>query len=182
MSGRSTFSVDMLCDDMGRSILCPGNVNIRLDRLLHKKIKNPTLEGRFWYTAQLYLHRFCGLNHNTALRDILLHCGRNSDIGKSYDFRQLLPEQDKLATDCRRVETYMFQENAFVKTRDLGCPSIGYSVHEVFRTLQCMIEACQNKQELTYCEVFGCGSCRPKYSIQRMIMEILAAEAAWPDK
>ena len=108
----------------------------------------------------------------------MLHCGRNSDIGKSYDFRQLLLEQDKLATDCRRVETYMFQENAFVKTRDLGCPSIGYTVREVFRTMQCMIEAWENKKELSYCEVFGCGSCKPNDSIQKMIMEILAAEAA----
>ena len=140
----SKFSVDMLCDGVST-----GNPGIRVNRKLQAfGVENVDIIGRCWYTAQLYFHRFCGANLNLqqvggtfALRDILLHCGRNSDIGKSYDFRQLLPEQDKLATDCRRVETYMFQENAFVKTRDLGCPSIGYTVREVFRNMQCVIEA-----------------------------------------
>ena len=81
------------------------------------------------------------------LRDILLHCGRNSDIGKSYNFRQLLAEP-KWITDDRCVTRDMFAKKRFVKTRDLGCPLLGYTVREVFRTIQCMIWGEK------YCEVF----------------------------
>ena len=60
----SKFSVDMLCDDRG-SLFAAGNANIRVNRKLHTVgIENPTLEDRFWYTAQLYFHRFCGANLN----------------------------------------------------------------------------------------------------------------------
>ena len=104
----SKFSVDMLHDDMGRGLFAARHADIRLIRLLHTvAIKDPKPHTRFWYMAQLHLHRFCGANGNTALRDILLHCGRNSDIGKSYDFRQLLPEGDELATDSRDVRGCM---------------------------------------------------------------------------
>ena len=158
---QSTFSVDMICDDGGKKILSPEKAKLRLDRLLHNKIATPTLDVRFWYTAQLYLHMFCGLKGNITFRDILLHCGRNSDIGKIYGFRQLLPEQDMLAADCRPVETHMFRQNAFVTTRDLSCPSLGYTVREVFRTLHLMVQAWYDKLEpqLLYCEVFGCEFC-----------------------
>ena len=155
----TTFSVDVLSDSSGRNIFCARNAKMRLDRLLADKIQSPTPQVTFWYKAQLYLHRFCGLHLSITVRDVLLHCGKHSDIGKMYDFRQLLLEQDEFATDCRLVKTCMFQANGFVTTRDLGCGEVGYTVREVFRTVQCMIEARQDQSELSYCDVFHCGSC-----------------------
>ena len=160
----SKFSVDMLCDDRG-SLLAAGNGNIRVNRKLQAVgVKNVDI-GRCWYTAQLYFHRFCGANVNLRLgggrgfrlRDILLHCGRNSDIGKSYNFRQLLAEP-KWITDDRCVTRGMFAKKRFVKTRDLGCPLLGYTVREVFRTIQCMIWG------KTYCKVFCKCKARPSAS------------------
>ena len=110
----SKFSVDML---YGVSTGCPcthprthGPTDPRThrptDRVNRKLqavgVKNVDIGRCCWYTAQLYFHRFCGANVNLRLgggrefrlRDILLHCGRNSDIGKSYNFRQLLAESD----------------------------------------------------------------------------------------
>ena len=151
----SKFSVDMLCDDRG-SLLAAGNGNIRVNRKLQAVgVKNVDIGRCCWYTAQLYFYRFCGANVNLRLgggrgfrlRDILLHCGRNSDIGKSYNFRQLLAEP-KWITDDRCVTRGMFAKKRFVTTRDLGCPLLGYTVREVFRTIQCMIRG------ETYCEVF----------------------------
>ena len=96
----------------------------------------------------------------------MLHCGRNSDIGKSYNFRQLLAESDwdKLATDDKfddhggYVRRCMFAKKCFVMTRDLGCPLLGYTVREVFRTIQCMIWG------TTYCKVFCKCKARPSAS------------------
>ena len=161
----SKFSVDMLCDDRG-SLLAAGNGNIRVNRKLQALgVENLDIIGRCWYTAQLYFHRFCGANVNLRLgggrgfrlRGILLHCGRNSDIGKSYNFRQLLAEP-KWITDDRCVTRDMFAKKRFVKTRDLGCPLLGYTVREVFRTIQCMI------WETTYCKVFCKCKARPSAS------------------
>ena len=86
----------------------------------------------------------------------MLHCGRNSDIGKSYNFRQLLAESDwdKLATDDKfddhggYVRRCMFAKKRFVMTRGLSCPLLGYTVREVFGTIQCMTHGER------YCEVF----------------------------
>ena len=161
---RSTFSVDMLSDSSGRNIFCARNAKIRLDRLLADKFQSPPPEVMFWYKAQLCLHRFCGLHYSITLRDMLLHCGKHSDIGKMCDFRQLLLEQDEFATDCRRVKTCMFEANGFVTTRDLGCGEVGYTVREVFRTLQCMIDAWEYQNELSYCDVYHCGSCFVQFS------------------
>ena len=116
---RTTFSVDMLSDSSGRNIFCARNAKMRLDRLLAGHFKDrmpPTPQVTFWYKAQLYLHRFCGLHFSITVRDMLLHCGKHSDIGKMYDFRQLLLEQDEFATDCRHVKTCMFEANGFVRT------------------------------------------------------------------
>ena len=52
----------------------------------------------------------------------------------------------------------MFAKKRFVKTRDLGCPLLGYTVREVFRTIQCMI------WETTYCKVFCKCEARPSAS------------------
>ena len=150
----SKFSVDMLRDNRGRSLLAAGNVNIRVNRKLQALgVENQDIIVRFWYTAQLYFHRFCGANLNELnggrfqLRDIFLHCGRNSDIGKSYNFRQLLAEFDDRA-DGGYVRRCIFAKKRFVMTRDLGCPLLGCTVREVFQTIHCMIWGGR------YCEVF----------------------------
>ena len=179
----SKFSVDML---YGVSTGCPcthprthGPTDPRThrptDRVNRKLqavgVKNVDIGRCCWYTAQLYFHRFCGANVNLRLgggrgfrlRDILLHCGRNSDIGKSYNFRQLLAEPKWITDDtfdipggC--VTRGMFAKKRFVKTRDLGCPLLGYTVREVFRTIQCMIWG------ETYCKVFCKCKARPSAS------------------
>ena len=136
-----------------------------LERLLEGvREEDRTPEVMFWYTAQLHLHIFCAAKSPSTLKDVLLHCFRMYCVLahpqalcylRSDHRQELLPDnllasplEIALVADNCRVDSLCFRDEAFLRARDLGCDAIGYSVMEVFRTMQCMMLGVE------YCAVF----------------------------
>jgi hypothetical protein len=138
----SVFSVKSL-GDLNTS---DDNMKERLTRLCNlnlglslAEMKDDTL---FWYTAQLYLHRFCQKNAAT-FEDIRTRCFAYSPIG-DYSYKDFFGD-----SPCSTpIQAFFFHSVGYVKARDLGCSHIGCSVREVLDTLQCMIG------RRTYCGLF----------------------------
>ena len=141
------------------------SLRIRLEKLLEGvREEDRTPEVMFWYRAQLHLHIFCAAKSPTTLKDVLLHCFKNYCSLSHWqalcyyrhsDDRHELPPENLLASpldtalaDNIRVDSLCFQDKAFLGARDLGCDAIGYSVMEVFRTMQCMM------LNVEYCAIF----------------------------
>ena len=146
----SDFYVDCLLPDA----LDEDKVQQRLQSVLNIRFGNESIPDAtvWWYNTQLYLHY--AISKKSMFFQDLLYCCHVFSVYAWYDFeifegvyRRFISEYSEKPLPVR-----VFCDARFVSARDMGCRSLGRSIHEVLQTLICALSG------TTFCpDLCGCA-------------------------
>ena len=146
----SDFYVDCLLPDA----LDEDKVQQRLQSVLNIRFGNESIPDAtvWWYNTQLYLHY--AISKKSMFFQDLLYCCHVFSVYARYDFeifegvyRRFISEYSETLLPAR-----VFCDARFVSARDMGCRSLGRSIHEVLQTVICALAG------TTFCpDLCGCA-------------------------